>query len=212
MDIKIKFDIPLAEKSIDALKGFLNKVIGPSAEELGLMMQDELRIRRLKNQVKNLTRVKEIVEAGNISVKHINLKALSPYLNGVAVEEDEDLQEIWANMFVNYIDATRNLTQTVYPQILQQLSSLEVKIMLTMKSNAGILKKKMYTENEHRMCFTREDLANLERLGLVERIRQFSIHPSRVTFDDDNYNIQEYLTEDYLLTDFGWDLLESCTR
>ena len=62
--------------------------------------------------------------------KMSSLTALFPYLEGIALEEEEDLQEMWANMFVNYIDTEKNLTMMVFPDILKHLSSNEVKMLI----------------------------------------------------------------------------------
>ena len=106
------------EKGLDLIKSFLEKAIGPTAEEFGLAISDNLKIRRFKNQIKNLEKAKQIAQKNNVSIKQINLKALIlPYLEGVALEEDETLQDMWANLFVNYIDTTnKNLTMTVFPE------------------------------------------------------------------------------------------------
>ena len=88
-----------------------------------------MRLRRLKNQLKVLEKAKEMAEVMKIDIKQINLKALFPLLEGIAVEEDETLQDMWANLFVNYIDSKRNLTINVYPEVLKQLSTNEVTIL-----------------------------------------------------------------------------------
>ena len=109
------------EKSLDLAKDFLQKLIGPSVDELGLLFSDNVKLWRLKNQIRNLEKVKKIVDEEKIDIKQVNLKVLIPYLEGVSLEDDETLQDLWAKLFTNYIDTSKNLTINVYPNILKQL-------------------------------------------------------------------------------------------
>jgi hypothetical protein len=194
------------EKGLDLLKGFLEKAIGPSVEELGLGLSDGLRMRRFKNQLRNLERAKRIVEEHDINIKQINLKALFPYLEGVALEEDEALQEMWANLFVNYIDSERNLTMTVFPDILKHLSSNEVKMLVFMEENMGQLKKQdLHKETKNFPGeYSGEEIGNLNRLGLIEAIGNYSVY--------DVNKVEELVPEDYFVTVLGYSLLRACKR
>jgi hypothetical protein len=49
-----------------------------------------------------LNKAKEITEKENIDIKQINLKAFAPLLEGAALEADETLQDMYANLLVNY--------------------------------------------------------------------------------------------------------------
>jgi hypothetical protein len=194
------------EKGLDLIKSFLEKAIGPSAEELGLAISDNLKIRRFKNQIKNLDKAKKIAQENNISIKQINLKALFPYLEGVALEEDETLQEMWANLFVNYIDTNKNLTMTVFPDMLKHLSSNEVKMLIFMKDNHGRIKKnRWHTDSiDFPGQYTLEEMGNLARLGLIREEGNFSMY--------DGNKIEQLMPEDYYLTELGDALLNACKR
>lgn len=194
------------EKGLDLLKSFLDKAIGPTVEEFGLAISDNLKIRRLKNQIKNLEKAKKIAEENNINVKQINLKALFPYLEGAALEEDENLQDMWANLFVNYIDSDRNLTMTVFPDILKHLSSNEVNMLNFMNSNHGRIKKSRWNNEtkDYPLEYTLEEMGNLARLGLIRDESNFSMY--------DGDKIEELMPENYYLTELGEALLKACKR
>jgi hypothetical protein len=203
-DINIKSST--IEKGLDLIKGFLDKAIGPSVEELGQSMSDNLKIRRLSNQLKNLEKAKKIAEEHNVSIKQINLKALFPYLEGVALEEDENLQDLWANLFVNYIDTNKNLTLTVFPDILKHLSSNEVKMLNFMSINHGRIKKSYWNTKAKNFSsdYTLEEMGNLIRLGLIREETNFSMY--------DGNKIEELMPEKYYLTEFGDAFLKACQR
>lgn len=112
-------------KSIDVAKGFVDKLVAPSIEELGLLVKDQISLWRFKNQIGILTRAKAICEKNNISVKAIPPKLLCPYLEYASLEDDPDLQETWATLLVNMVDSEQNIQNHVFPYILSQLSKDE---------------------------------------------------------------------------------------
>jgi hypothetical protein len=194
------------EKGLDLLKGFIEKTMGPSLEEFGLSLSDGLKIRRLKNQLKNLQRAKEIAEAHHVTIKQINLKALFPYLEGAALEEDETLQEMWANLFVNYIDTEKNLTLTVFPDLLKHLSSNEVNILAFMMDNKGYFSQPdIYSgTKDFSGTYLPEELDNLLRLELIHEMGDYSIYGEN--------KIEELQPKNYYLTNLGDAFLSACRR
>lgn len=196
------------EKGLELAKGLLDKIAAPAAEELGLLFGDNVKHRRLSNQIKNLDKVRTIVEAKGLTLKQVNLKVLFPYLEGIAVEEDDTLQDMWANLFVNYIDSTSNLQLTVYPSILKQLSTNEV-VMLKEASyiddtpKFGIALKRIEYKHEHNSY----ELNNLERMGLmIEETKIFTVN----NYSDRLKSEVDY-TGMYTITNFGLDFIKACT-
>lgn len=201
------------EKSLDLAKDFLQKLIGPSVDELGLLFSDNVKLWRLKNQIRNLEKVKKIVEDGKIDIKQVNLKVLIPYLEGVSLEEDETLQDLWANLFTNYIDTSKNLTINVYPNILKQLSTNEVTILRFLQSNGNKLTTSGYKTNKE-INFTSEEIANLERLGLIKEVLEISQYGGNI--DDSTgqwkWDFEELASGEFYITDFGFEFLNACER
>lgn len=201
---EFKISLPLLEKGLDALKGFLEKAIGPSATELGLMFGDGLKIRRTRNMIKNLEKVSALAEKYNIKLKQINLKALFPYLEGVSLEEDDTLQDMWANLFLNYVDSEIKMLTTVYPDILKHLSTREAEILKHMYVNGG--KLRVGTRNfVGNFIVEYEDLQNLERLRLIEPESNFSLYGG-----SSDPKIEELEPIVFYTTSFGDGFIKSC--
>jgi hypothetical protein len=169
-DINIKFST--IEKSLDLVKGFLQKLVGPTIDEMGLLFADNIKTWRLNNQIKNLRKVESILDRENISIRKVNLKVLFPYLEGISLEEDDKLQDIWANLLVNYIDEHKNLESHVYPEILRQLSSKDIEILEEFYNDDifydqnGLPNRK----SGEGLIYQPSEVANLERLGLIRPI------------------------------------------
>jgi Abortive infection alpha len=201
------------EKSLDLVKDFLQKLIGPSIDELGLLFSDNVKLWRLKNQIRNLEKVKKIVDEEKIDIKQVNLKVLIPYLEGVSLEDDETLQNLWAKLFTNYIDTSKNLTINVYPNILKQLSTNEVTILRFLQSNGNKLTFKGYNANKV-IKFTSEELSNLERLGLIKETLEISQYGGDIDESTGQWkwDFEELASGEYYITDFGFEFLNACER
>lgn len=92
------------EKGPELAKDFLGRLINPTAEEVGLLISDNIKYFRFKNQVRILLKTKDYVEKKNIKIKEIPIKILVPLLENASLEDNDSLQNKWANLLVNMID------------------------------------------------------------------------------------------------------------
>jgi Abortive infection alpha len=175
------------EKGLDLVKGFVEKLVGGAIEEAGLMFTDKVRLRRLKNQIKILEKAQKIVKDANIDVKQINLKILVPLLENCSLEEEESLQELWANLIVNFSNSNKVYRSSVYPFILSQLTSQEARFPNIERSDDIV-----HIDANGKVA----EVHNLVRLGLLEK---FEV---KVMFRD--------ITA-YRLTQIGKEFTECCS-
>lgn len=193
----------LVEKSLDAVKGFVEKLAGGAIEEAGLMLADKVKLRRLKNQIKILEKAKKIADEANMDIKQINLKVLVPMLEYSSLEEEESLQDMWANLIANYSNANNKHQSNIYPFILSQLSSeeaVELKSIYSFKETGETRKFKLGLAG----------INNLVRLGLLEKAIPKIIEQPRF-FGIETYNNKED-TPSYKMTALGKEFYECCRR
>ncbi|HTB07608.1 MAG TPA: Abi-alpha family protein [Bacteroidia bacterium] len=187
------------EKGLELAKDFLGKLISPTIEEVGLLISDNIKFLRFKNQVKILLKAKDYVENNNISLKEIPIKILVPLLEKASLEEDENLQDKWANMLVNMVDSETSFQNQIFPHILSQLSITEYdalkNVLQEEKKLAGKKEAlaKMRVVNDDKYMMKREtkelkakidkieqegfwlsiegfEVANITRLGLIRQL------------------------------------------
>jgi len=157
---KVDISSTAIEKGIDLIKDFLGKLIGPTIEETGLLLADNIKLYRFKNQLGILEKAQKIVKERNIDTKKVSLKILVPLLEYSSLEEDETLQEKWVNLLVNYIDSKEKYESTIFPFILSQLTSTEACDLENFRENTlNLLKESAFVGG----------LANLTRLGLINK-------------------------------------------
>ena len=189
-----------AEDEIAKTTGnLLQQLVGPWVIEKGLTWGENARIERLKNEFTVLEKAKKIVDEQGVKLKNIDLKALVPLLEGMGLEEDDELQDMWANLFVNYIDSKKNMQVIVYPTILRQLSSKQVQILdrLFFPEDAGVsLEPVNFKQLIEHTDYGYEAMTHLENIGLIKLTGE----------DEDRFN------ENYSLTFFGANFLKACKR
>lgn len=122
--MKEKTDITSAalENGIKVAKTFIDKLIIPTVEETGLLIKDRVTLWRFKNQISMLLKAKQYCEKRKISTKTISLKFLCPLLDYAGLEENETLQDKWANLLTNMVDSQQNIENHVFPYLLNQIS------------------------------------------------------------------------------------------
>lgn len=121
-------------KAIDATTqfgGWLAKVFGKPADTLSNIVNDQLQFRRFKNGVTICEKAQKILENANIvDRKDVPLKLLIPLLNNSTLEEDEALQDMWAELIAKTVNPNEpNHTRVAYLEILSQLEPLDAQML-----------------------------------------------------------------------------------
>lgn len=228
------------EKGLELAKTFVEKLISPTAEEVGLLVSDNIRYFRFKNQIKILLKAKKYVEAKGISIKSIPPKILVPLIENASLEEDEELQDKWAKMIVNLSDSETNLQNQIFPYILSQLSLNEFKsleelyeserVFLRKKTSIserepsdfysdeemGVIKEIEEVEQNGFIVFSNlsYELSNLERLGLLKKtLPEVIVEPPLMMYGmfGDRYKTK-YGTvgSTYRITELGFSFMNIC--
>lgn len=190
----------------------LQQLLGPWVAEQGLLWQDNVRVRRLKNQFKILEKVKSIVDDNGVELREVNLKALAPLLEGISLEEEPSLQNMWTNLFVNYIDSAKNLSVIVFPNVLKQLSSSEGKILQYFEPPFYSQRMKPFYGQLGKIAVSEEEINNLARLSLIQEETELNYHGNETRIGSIETKVEVKRTGVYVLTDFGKDFLEACHR
>jgi hypothetical protein len=129
MEAKIDISSATIDKGIDVAKEFLQKLIGPSLEEAGLLLKESIALWRFKNQVNILEKANEICQRKGIRPSPISLKLLCPLMDAASLEDDPEMQSKWAALLSNMVDSEKNIQNHVFPYILGQLSLPEFALL-----------------------------------------------------------------------------------
>lgn len=118
-----------------AMKPFadlLQALLGPGAEEAGLLVRDYVSAFRIRKQIELLKRLRKIFDSAGIRPSRVPMKLLVPIFDSAAVEESSELQEIWANMLANAANPeSPDAVAPSFPGILKEMRPADVKFLAT---------------------------------------------------------------------------------
>jgi len=200
------------EKGLDLAKDFLGKLIFPAVEEVGLLMADNIKVWRFKNQIRLLNNVEKYVTEKNISTKKVPLKVLLPLLENASLEEGENIIKLWESLLLNYIDSSKSFTSAVFPKILAEINSVEA----TFLKNHTTIFDAVYKEK--RICeyieiqtskykISKAEISNLMRLGILEEIKTYYQLNNKLGQPDGFVEEGEFYLS---ITDLGEEFIIAC--
>ncbi len=170
-------------KAIDLVQkvgGFLNKVAGNAAVEVGGALYDWARVFRYKNLIRLQDKVEDIHAARKLQGRSIPIapRLAIPLLQAASEEDEETLQDMWAGLIANATDPDRRLElRKIFTEILSSLEPLDAEILRYLAGQGwlmhrnvpggGITLAKMVTALRASEKSIQISLQNLHRLGCV---------------------------------------------
>jgi hypothetical protein len=114
------------------LGGFVSKIIGEPTETVVGILTDKLKFMRWERQMRLTERAKEIIESKNIEgeLKTVPPKIALPIIENASLEENDELQDLWACLIASAVDPNFDGTlRTAFIDIIKQLEVNDVHIL-----------------------------------------------------------------------------------
>lgn len=120
-----------AVKTTEKILTFTAKVLKEPAEQAAGIIGDRLRLFRWERQLTYLEKVNGILtERGIMITRAVPPKFALPVLENASLEEDDELQKLWAELLANAMDPKfHNVPRMAYIDIIKSLTPLDVKIL-----------------------------------------------------------------------------------
>jgi Abortive infection alpha len=159
----------LVKDVMDGLKPFgelIQKFVGPAIEQCGLALGDSVAEWRVSRAIRLWTRVEDNCKSAGIDPQTIKFPLFKEMVERASVEDDDELQDRWANLLSNAADPRRDTeVLPAFPDILRQLSTQEANFLDELFE---------VSTNQNRFASGPVEIApvlfeNLRRLGLVVR-------------------------------------------
>ena len=127
---KIIDGLNIPKQLIDASRSLTKSLFGEGLKEVGGSIADKIRERRFYNQLTIFTKAQERILAAGLNPKQISLKVLAPMIEYSSLEEDEVLQDKWANLIANALVRNYNdAVQQVAIEVLNKISKEEFHLL-----------------------------------------------------------------------------------
>lgn len=114
------------------LGGFLAKVTREPVEAVTGILTDRLRFMRWERQVRLVDRSREIMLERGIGeeCRPVPPKIALPIVENASVEDNDELQDLWANLLVSALDPNRpDSIRIAFIDILKQLEVVDVHVL-----------------------------------------------------------------------------------
>jgi hypothetical protein len=162
--------------AVQAAKEFLSKLVGPAAEEIGLLLQDQVKLYRFKNQLRILAKAEAMLIKAGRTPNAVPFRTLLPILEAAASEDDESLSDKWAALLANSAARAEDYaSHPSFPRILSEIAPIEARFLDALSSKGGETDWNSFrTELAKTLEVTEPHIdqyyGNLFRLGLVRII------------------------------------------
>lgn len=122
------------EKVLDIVKDagpFLKKVFGPLVEDAVGVVADRVKFYRLKNFLSLVDKVEHLLQARSIHTpRPVRPSFAIPLIEAATLEDDDSLQQCWANLLTNSMDPTvGEPPRTAFISILKDLSPIDAYVL-----------------------------------------------------------------------------------
>ena len=193
----MEINIKSLEILANAAKEFLQKVITPPLEEIGLLFADKVKYWRFKNQVNVLTKADEYLKLKGIKTRKVNIKVMAPMLEEISMEEEESMQARWAALLANTVSERSTIDTTLYAHILGQMTKSDAELFdiityactsVRKHDRISVTVKEYSTIHADQLMQINRDahvvIDNLLRLRLIKEISPDSMDLGFVTLTD----------------------------
>lgn len=153
-------EIEASPEDLNALQKFFSVITPEFIHDSIGILNDNIKFKRWKNIVKITQEAEKIRQKHNLKSIPLPLKTSIGYIEAASLEEDETLQELWANLLANTTAETSS-TNGIYVSILKELTTVEARVLNILYTNMNRMKK----ERELKFSSTRKEL-------LIKEIRK----------------------------------------
>jgi hypothetical protein len=113
---------------IEPISGFLGKLFGGSAEQLGGWAADIVAFRRWKSRVRIAQKAEEFLLDAGLEAREVPRPVLMPMLEAMGDEEDESMMTRWASLLASAASREGSVPRS-FPRILAELEPHEARIL-----------------------------------------------------------------------------------
>lgn len=111
---------------------FLSRFIGGPLEQGFGIIEDKLKYLRWERQIRLIDRTHAFIDerGSQMRFRPVPLNVAIPIFEGASLEEDDDLQDLWARLLVNAADADSGIqVRRGFASILQDFSQMEARLL-----------------------------------------------------------------------------------
>jgi hypothetical protein len=217
--MKAKVSLLKQEAEIDLTKeevtNFLDSIVPGFVKEGGGILTDQVKFWRWKNQLNIVKKAIVKIEESSLEKQQVPLKVLSPILENSSLEEEESMQDKWANLLANAVTGREKIRPN-FAEILKELSPVEATILDSLFNRA---RGETDYEKRRELQFSKQKISDLYSLTseeadlIIEDLFRMNLCqvPGGRGARLGKYNFALRTTEIFELTTLGFNFVKACS-
>ncbi len=212
-----------ALETTEKLASFVAKVFNEPIRDAVGIIGDRLRFMRWERQVRLADKVNEILsQRGTIETRAVPLKLALPILENASLEDNDELQDLWAKLLANSMDP--NFTTEIrftFLEIIKSLNPLDIRILRTFYYSLSTDSKvrwdrlKDYSFSKEEICKVHAISEHDYEVSVYNLFRVQCLAPAflRGGISFGNIPVRAYMgTDAVVMTPLGKNFVEACVK
>lgn len=197
--------------ALEKIADLVNKLAGPMADEVGLMLGDKVKVYRVKSWIRTVEKTSRLPREAGLPANAVPPRLFLPIMEASSIENNETLQDMWAGLLATASQDTDAVSPS-FVETLKQLTPDEARYLQRLHDDALTQRRRMFRDDQWKRILERHpelsarDVANYpvpqsafppvrsksqigpdtyERLGLIQRMYDVSNKPSGDALSDD---------------------------
>jgi hypothetical protein len=195
----------------------LNKLAGPMAEEIGMMLGDKVRVYRVKNWINTVAKTDRRLHEAGLAPHAVPPRLLLPIMEASSIEDNETLQDMWAGLLATASQDTDEISPS-FVETLKQLTPDEARYLKRVceiflaeykRDDLAPMELPGYKAFEKQGISVRDvPWGTFERLGLIHR--EYEVYAEHSTDGDRRPIIETQMDYWFVFTEHGVRFLTAC--
>ena len=115
-------------KIADKVADLVQRLTGPLADEVGLMIGDKVRVYRVKNWINTVKKTERLLCEAGLPANAVPPRLLFPIIESCSIEDNETLQDLWAGLLATASQETDSVSPA-FADTLKQLTPAEAQYL-----------------------------------------------------------------------------------
>jgi hypothetical protein len=112
----------------EKIADLVNKLAGPLAEEVGIMLGDKVKFYRVKNWIKTVEKTERLLRGSGLPANAVPPRLFLPIMEASSIEDNETLQEMWAGLLATASQESDEISPS-FVEALKQLTPNEARLL-----------------------------------------------------------------------------------
>jgi hypothetical protein len=194
-----------------------DRLAGPMAEEIGMMLGDKVRVYRVKNWIKTVEKTERLLREARLCPNAVPPRLFLRIMEASSIEDNETLQDMWAGLLATASQDTDEISPS-FVETLKQLTPDEARYLKRVREmflaeyrrdDLVPMELPGYKAFEKRGMSVRDvPWGTFERLGLMHR--EYEVHAMHSTDGDRRPIIETEMGYWFVFTEHGVRFLTAC--